>query len=108
MANPKSKSIPVLCIYNVKPEKADEFRRVLAKHQPAMQKAGLVGPEPVQYWTGHAHRGNKQCFVELMYWKDETSASRAHESPDVMAVWEPLGKLCQDDMEFIDLKSFSF
>jgi hypothetical protein len=31
-----------------------------------------------------------------LHWKDEHGAQRAHELPDVMAVWEPMGKLCEE------------
>lgn len=37
----------------------------------------------------------KPIFVELLNWKDARGAERAHELPDVMAVWEPMGKLCE-------------
>jgi hypothetical protein len=34
-------------------------------------------------------------FMELLHWQDEEGPNMAHEIPDVMAVWEPMGKLCE-------------
>jgi hypothetical protein len=34
-----------------------------------------------------------------MEWKDEKSPALAHQMASVMAVWEPMGTIC-DEMEF--------
>lgn len=39
---------------------------------------------------------NEPIFVELLHWRDPSGAETAHELPDVMAVWEPMGKLCEE------------
>jgi hypothetical protein len=97
----KSQHVDVLCIYRLKDGKEAEFRKLLAKHGPALRGAGLSGPETPKIWKS-ATREGKTVFVEMMQWKDESSAHAAHQMPEVMAVWEPMGNLT-DGMEFLDL-----
>ena len=33
--------------------------------------------------------------MELLEWCDDGAPDRAHELPEVMAVWEPMGALCE-------------
>jgi hypothetical protein len=33
--------------------------------------------------------------VELLTWKNAEAPNTAHELPEVMAVWEPMGMLCE-------------
>jgi len=70
-----------LCIYRVKPGSEGAFKKLLAKHWPTIYQGSEGEKQPI--------------FVELLNWKDEHGAERAHELPDVMAVWEPMGKLCE-------------
>jgi hypothetical protein len=92
----------VLCIYRVKQGKEGEFKGLLKKHGPALRSAGLSPDKPPVIWKAESGRKPGVVFVELMQWKDETSAAAAHQMPEVMAVWEPMGNYC-DAMEFLDL-----
>jgi hypothetical protein len=102
----KSKPVDVLCVYRVKDGKEGDFRKLLQKHGPALRSAGLSGPEMPRIWKS-ATREGKTVFVEMMQWKDESSSHAAHQMPEVMAVWEPMGNLT-DNMEFLDLEPVSF
>jgi hypothetical protein len=84
-----------LCIYRVKPGSEGAFKKLLAKHWPTLKRVGLAADVPSAIYQGS--EGERQpIFVELLSWKDEHGAERAHELPDVMAVWEPMGKLCEE------------
>jgi hypothetical protein len=84
-----------LCIYRVKPGSETAFKKLLAKHWPTLRRVGLAADKPSKIYQGS--EGDEQpIFVELLNWKDENGAERAHELPDVMAVWEPMGKLCEE------------
>jgi hypothetical protein len=83
-----------LCIYRVKRGSEGAFEKLLAKHWPTLRRAGLGADEPSTCYRG-AEGENQPIFVELLHWKDEHGAERAHELPEVMAVWEPMGKLCE-------------
>jgi hypothetical protein len=97
----KSGPVDVLCIYRVKSGKDADFKKLLEKHGPAMKKAGLQGKPPT-VWKS-ATREGKTVFIEMMQWKDGDSAHAAHQMPEVMAVWEPMGELTEG-MEFLDLE----
>ena len=104
MSSSKGKPGPVdvLCIYRVTQGKEGEFQKLLAKHGPTLHKAGLTPEGAPKIWRSQTREG-KTVFIELMQWKDETSSHAAHQMPEVMQVWEPMGNLT-DGMEFLDLK----
>jgi hypothetical protein len=95
--------VDVLCIYRVKDGKEGEFKKLLKKHGPALRDAGLSPPGAPTIWKSMTRDG-KTVFVEMMQWKDASSSHAAHQMPEVMAVWEPMGNLT-DGMEFLDLQS---
>lgn len=94
--------VRVLCIYRVKSGKEDEFRPLLESHWPALNSVGLVSSERAR-WYRTKDKEARTCFVEIFEWKDENAPRTAHELPEVMAVWEPMGGLTED-MEFLDLE----
>jgi len=95
--------VRVLCIYRVKDGKADEFRPFLEKHWRTLDSVGLVTSEPAR-WYQSQDKERRKCFVEIFQWKDVNAPQTAHQMPEVLAVWEPMGALT-DDMEFLDLEA---
>ena len=93
--------VRVLCIYRVKEGKEEEFRPLLEKHWPTLNRIGLVTADPARRYATQ-DKSQRKCFVELFEWKNGKAPQTAHELPEVMAVWEPMGALV-DDMEFLDL-----
>ena len=83
-----------LCIYRVKSGSEAAFRGMLAKHWPTLRRVGLAADEPSTIYQG-TEKAGAPLFVELLTWKDEEGPNIAHEIPDVMAVWEPMGALCE-------------
>jgi hypothetical protein len=83
-----------LCFYRVKSGSEQAFRGLLAKHWPTLRRVGLAGDEPSVIYQGMEKEG-APIFVELLTWKDKEGPNIAHEVPDVMAIWEPMGKLCE-------------
>ena len=83
-----------MCIYRVKAGSEGAFKKLLAKHWPTLKRVGLAADVPSTIYQGS--EGDEQpIFVELLNWEEKGGADRAHEIPDVMAVWEPMGKLCE-------------
>lgn len=100
--------VTVLCLYRVRSDGLEEFRRLLERHWPTLHAAGLVTDEKAVHWRSEDRQG-RPVVVERFTWKDGSMPERAHERPDVMAVWEPMGALCEDrpgfpSMEFLDLE----
>lgn len=94
--------VDVLCIYRVKKGKEAAFKKLLKKHGPTLAAAGLSGGQP-KIWQADSRRQPGSIFVEQMRWKDEHASSVAHQSAEVMSVWEPMGNLTEG-MEFLHLK----
>jgi hypothetical protein len=83
-----------LCIYRVKKGSEKAFRGLLAKHWPTLKRVGLGADVPSTIYQGLEEEG-QPIFIELLNWRDAEGANKAHEIPEVMAVWEPMGKLCE-------------
>ena len=60
-----------------------------------MKENGLSDIPPVTY-RGTEREGGAPFFVELFTWRDEASMKRAHEMPEVLEQWEPMGQLCEE------------
>jgi len=102
---PTKKPLINICRYQVKPGKEAEMERLLAIHWPTLHKAGLVTDEKARIYRGlpspkpGGEHGAERTYIEIMTWVDEKSPDLAHQTPAVMAVWEPMGALCED-MDF--------
>lgn len=99
--------VTVICKFVVKPGQQDAMRALLAKHWPTLHACGLTTDEPAQVFQGvpaapekeEAHGASTNVFVEIFSWKNARAPQVAHESPEVLAVWEPMGACCSH-MEF--------
>lgn len=90
--------VDMLCRYRVKKGKEAEFARLVHQHWGTLHRLGLATDRPARVVRGEDKAGNV-AFVELFSWKSGASAHTAHQTPEVMRLWEPMGALC-DDMEF--------
>lgn len=84
----------VLCTYRVKQGQEKAFIALLDKHWPTLHGLGLTTEDPSQVFRGSDEKG-KPYFVEIFTWKSGESPGAAHHLPEVMAVWEPMGGLCE-------------
>jgi len=94
-----------ICQYKVKPGKEAEMEALLAKHWPALREAGLVDDTPPVIYKGEPAKdhGAERMYIEIFAWKEENGAQLAHQMPGVMAVWEPMGAIC----EHMDFPSYA-
>lgn len=94
-----------ICRYKVKPGKEAEMERLLAIHWKTLHEAGLATDEKARVFRGLSsgkpddRHGAARVYVELFRWKSSRGPDLAHQTPEVMAVWEPMGALCEE-MEF--------
>jgi hypothetical protein len=88
-----------MCTYTIKPGKEADFEKILAKHWPALHKAGLTSTDRPMMYKGthdrHSSHAGRTFYVEIFSWKDAKAPDTAHQMPEVMAVWEPMGALCE-------------
>jgi len=85
----------VIATYRVSAERAQEFERLLAKHHPKLVELGLATSAPATIYRGVEHDG-APIYFEIFEWVDAAAPGRAHEHPDVMALWEPMGSMTED------------
>lgn len=97
-----SSPVSVLCIYRVREDQSDAFMPLLEKHWSTLDSVGLVSEQPARWYRGE-DKDKRRCFIEMFEWKNAEAPNVAHQMPEVMAIWEPMGALV-DDMEFIDIE----
>ncbi len=84
----------VICHYRVASGNEEKFEDLLSRHWPTLQRLGLVTDEPSRTYKGAEQDNGQPIYFEIFEWLDG-AAERAHEHPDVMAVWEPMDQLCE-------------
>ena len=97
------KPVSMLCVYRVKDGKEADFLQLLERHWPALSGVGLVTPDPAQVLRA-TDKAGKTVFVETFAWRDAEAPNVAHQTPEVMSVWEPMGALA-DEMSFWAVES---
>jgi hypothetical protein len=93
-----AKSAPetVIAIYRVRADKEKEFLAILRKHYPTLKALGLVTNDPPVIYRGAERPTDPPTIFEIFTWKDGEAPNTAHHLPEVMAIWEPMGQLCED------------
>ena len=91
----ESKPLTVMCTYRVRTGKEDAFLELLQRHWPTLRQNDLATTSPAQVFRGTDSKG-RPYFVEVFSWLNEKAISLAHETPSLMAVWEPMGALCEE------------
>ena len=82
--------------YVPKKGKEDELLALVKKHEPALRKVGLCTAEPFKVWKAFGIRKQRVSFIEQFQWKDGGASDVAHQTPEVMAVWEPMGPVLEE------------
>lgn len=94
-ANPEA-PVANIVTYIPKQGKEAELLALVRKHEPALRKVGLVTGEPFRVWKAYDIRKQREQFIEYFVWKDGKSSDIAHQTPEVMAVWEPMGPVLEE------------
>ena len=92
----KSKPVTMLVSYFPKAGKEKELLALVEKHWPTLDRLGLVTKTAARVWRATDIRAKKSYFVEMFEWKDEKSSGIAHQTPEVMAIWEPMGPILEN------------
>jgi hypothetical protein len=85
-----------LVTYVPKEGKEAELLALVKKHEAALRQVGLVTSEPFKVWKAFDIRKQRAAFVESFQWKDGRASDAAHQTPEVMAVWEPMGPVLEE------------
>jgi hypothetical protein len=102
-ATPSSAPVHRLVIYRPRPGKLAEIEAIVSRHGSVLRGCGLITDDAVRVYRGTDLRKPDQVFVvEEFFWRDEASSNVAHQTPEVMAVWETMGPHL-DDLTLITL-----
>ena len=99
----KPSPVTTLVIYRPKKGKEKQLRSLVLRHAPVLKGVGLITKEPVKVWKATDKRSGEVAFVEIFQWKSEKASDVAHQTPEVMAVWETMGPVL-DDLKFSRLE----
>lgn len=91
-----SKPMMMHCVYRPKPGHEEALFELVKKHWPALRKAGLATEVPAQVFRATDKGGERPFYIEIFSWCDEQAPGRAHQMPEVMAIWEPMGPMIED------------
>ena len=89
-----SKPETVICQYRVAAGNEEAFTALLERHWPTLHDLDVVTDEPGVAYRGSDREG-RPVFFEIFHWKDAAAFEKAHRHPDVQAIWEPMGSLCE-------------
>jgi len=95
--------VAMLVKYTPRPGNEDALIALVRKHWPTLRTLGLVTTTPAQLFRGVDKRSNRVSIFEMFEWMDAGSSEIAHQTPEVMAVWEPMGPLLEE-MDLVRLQ----
>jgi|ERR1044071_3681722 len=89
---------PVLTHVTYRPRKGKEgeLETLVRKHWPALKQLGLVTSDPAKIYRATDKRSGQVYFIEIFSWRDEKAPDIAHQTPEVMAVWETMGPVLEN------------
>jgi hypothetical protein len=99
---------PVLTHVTYRPKKGkeEELFALVKKHWPVLKAIGLSTNEPARIYRATDKRSQAVYFIEIFSWRDEQASTLAHQTPEVMAVWETMGPVLEG-LELAALEPFS-
>ena len=91
-----SEPVPTLVIYRPKAGTETALEALVRKHLPTLRSLGLLGAGQSVAYRAEDKRSHAVCYVEIFDWKDGRASDVAHQTPEVMAIWEPMGPLLEN------------
>ncbi len=98
---PRERQNPAAPVTNIvtyvpKKGKEAELLALVRQHEAALRKVDLVTSEPFRVWKAYDIRKQREQYIEYFVWKDGKASDIAHQAPEVMAVWEPMGPVLEE------------
>ena len=85
----------VICRFQVRAGKEDDFRAILKGHWPALREAGLVTDATPQQYRGLDAHG-EPIWIEIFTWNSGASAGAAHAHPVISKIWGSMEPCVED------------
>jgi len=104
MANNNVSREVCLWTYHVRADAEEEFRVLLNRHWPTLNRLGFVTDDPPVVLRSSE---DPPVYVEIITW--EAGGMRpAHEHPDVIPIWEHMKSLVEERVEHHNVPGMSF
>ena len=81
----------MICTYRCRPDAEHAFLNLLARHWSTLHDLGFVTDDA----STVLRKADEPTYVEIFTWV-EGGFAKAHEHPDVLAIWEPMEPLLED------------
>ena len=101
-----SKPVLTHVTYRPKKGKEEELFTLVKKHWPVLKELGLSTNEPAKVYRATDKRSGAVYFIEIFSWRDQAASAIAHQTPEVMSVWETMGPVLEG-LELAALEPFS-
>jgi hypothetical protein len=89
------KPILMFQVYRPKAGHEEALFELVKKHWPAVKRAGLATKTPPLVYRAVDRHTQRPFFVEIFEWRDAEAPGLAHQMPEVMAIWEPMGPMIE-------------
>ncbi|MEH7332956.1 antibiotic biosynthesis monooxygenase [Neobacillus drentensis] len=83
-------AVVFMALYRPKPGNEKELMEVLKEHIPTLRQEELITDH--ELLTLQAEDGT---IIEIAEWKSTEAIEKAHQNPNVMAVWNKIGALAE-------------
>lgn len=84
----------VICHYRVVRGNEEAFEGLLQAHWPKLKQLGFVTGAPAVHYWGEEQDNGEPIYFEIFQWT-EGAMEKAHQHPEVMAIWGPMEQLCE-------------
>lgn len=88
---------PVLTHVTYRPKngKEEELFALVKRHWPVLNDLGLATKDPARVYRATDKRSGAVYFIEIFSWRDAEASGIAHQTPEVMSVWETMGPVLE-------------
>lgn len=87
--------VTMLVSYYPKKGREGELLALVQGHYPVLRKVGLASEMKPKIWQATDKRSGAKYFIEMFQWANAEASDLAHQTPEVMAVWEPMGNVLE-------------
>ncbi len=86
----RSTAVNNLVSYYPKKGKGKELLTLIQKHWPTLKRIGLATDLEAKIWKATDVNSGEEYFVEFFQWVNSECPDIAHQTPEVLAIWEPM------------------
>ena len=84
--------VTMLCTYRPRKGKEKALLALVKKHWRTLNKIGLATADPATLYRATDKESGRAYLVEIFSWRDSQASAVAHQTPEVLAIWEPMAR----------------